>query len=404
MALFERSIDELVAETVSDLLNNTTLSSAAPGTKTRAIIEASMKRINQAYRVFDHNLVMTFLRHAEGEFLDWIGEILNLERQGPSRATVSADQQVVKFFVETGLFGTLTEGPDIILPAGTIISSSPFLEGNSARGEYYLPVTVTLNHARSEQWVPVASFSTGPGANVGRYQLKYHNYNQIAKYKELKVINTLSIDNGTDVESDASYRYRLSKQVTAAEAANETAVRMAALSVPGVADIVTVPWRRGLGTFDIIVKATTPYVSDALLDSVTAAVEVKRAVGIDIEVAAPTTLLTQFQLHLFSRRALTRPEFDEINRLVKSAVTQYVNSLDIGEEFITNEAVQRVMEVSDEIKNMGSAAKPFESVIIRQPDGGGTIDITNQDYAPDEDARLVMDYEEPDKAVEISWD
>jgi len=402
MPIFERTTDELVGEVIGDILNNTAITSASPGTKIRAIVEACMKRVNRAYRTFDAEILTGFIRHAEGDFLDWIGEILSLPRLGSRRASASAAQGVVKFFVEGGAitnFGDLNSGSDIPLPAGTRISSSPIGETTIGTAEQELVGAVVLNRNLTEQYVSVTGIANGTSSNVGRFQLKFHDFNGITDPEKLKVINTAAIDNGAEEESDASYRYRLSKQVTAAEAANETAIRLAALGVPGVADIVTLPYHRGIGTFDLLIKATTPTVSLTLISAVESAIASVAAVGSSISVRAPDLKALRFEIDLFARRTLKRAEEDDITASVRDNLKLYVNSLDIGEEFIVNEAIQRVMETSDEIKNMGTAARPFrfiyigrertdsdEFVFARMEQNGRFVD-----YRPDPDERIIID-------------
>jgi len=360
MPFFGRTQEDIVSEIVSDLVNNTALTTAAPGTKARALTEAVAKRLATAYRQFDETILLSFIRHAEGKFLDWLGELLSLERRQPTRASVSAGQLVVKFYVETGTFGSINGGLDITLPAGVNISASPTTTGIA---EYRLPVSVVLNRTRSEQYVPVESLASGSAASVGRYQLKYHDFNGIDNYTDLKVINTSSIDNGSDTETDASYRYRLSQQVVAAEAANSTSIRMAALAVPGVADVVLYPYAQGAGTFEVLLKSTTPTVSQSLIDAVQAAIEEKKGVGLYVIAKAPDTISLKFVISLKSRRTITSSEQTAITRDVRQSLKEYVNSLDIGESFSLAEAIQRVMEVSDEIQTMGiTPGRPIDEM------------------------------------------
>ena len=412
MPIFERTVDELTGFIVRDILNNTSITTTAPGTKMRTLIEATSKRLNRAYRTFDANIMMSFVRHAKGKYLDMIGEIFGLERITATKASADANSRIVKFYVENDVdkFGDLNNGNDIFLPAGVAISTQEPTASSSRLAEFELASDTVLNKNLSEQYVSVVAKATGTYSNVGRYQLKYHDFNGIDHPEYLKVINEGAIQNGEEDENDPSFRYRISKQVTAAEAANETSLRLAALSVPGVADVVMLPYHRGIGTLDILIKATTPLVSDSLIAAVQSAVADKAAVGSSIVVRGPDPLALRFEISLYARRILTRAEEDDIANNVKRNLILYVNSLDIGEDFVINEAVQRVMDVSDDIKNMGTASRPFDNVYIGRyrsdQDSFTYSKLVDQngmlvDYSPEDDERIIVDT--ASDAITITW-
>jgi hypothetical protein len=52
---------------------------------------------------------------------------------------------------------------------------------------------------------------------------------------------------------------------------------------------------------------------------------------------------------------------------VTQNITNYINNLAIGEEFILNEAVERTMSTSDLIKDIGLPTVPFDEIFTYKP-------------------------------------
>ena len=69
-------------------------------------------------------------------------------------------------------------------------------------------------------------------------------------------------------------------------------------------------------------------------------------------------------LTLTMRETVTVNQQSDIARTVVNAVYDYVNNLNIGEDFIVNEVVQRVLEVDERIKNVGVANKPIDDLKV----------------------------------------
>jgi len=93
---------------------------------------------------------------------------------------------------------------------------------------------------------------------------------------------------------------------------------------------------------------------------------------------------------------LSNVEETNIINTVTNNVTDYINSLDIGEDFIISETVERVMATSDQIKNIGVANQPFDSVYIYRPsklEDNKVRSILLGDYDPEDDERVIVETE-----------
>jgi uncharacterized phage protein gp47/JayE len=366
MAFIRRSYDDILDNALRQLTNQTNITQLAPGAKARALMEIISRQLSEQYQIFDANLALTFLSTARDVTLDLLGEIVGLERLPPITAGTVLGSSNVVFYTEASNFGAINNSADITIPKGTRVWTTPSAIGADDAVIYYVAQETVLPASADEQSVPTEAGQQGDVFNVGQETLTNHEYNGYADALSgtLLVRNRAAITNGRDLESDADFRYRVSKQVTASERANETAIRLAALSVPGVADVETVAHVRGLGTYGAYIKSLDARVSDDLVSSVQQSIDLVQSYGNRGFSLKPREIGVEMELTLTFRETMTTRDRTDISRTVVGVVYDYINNLDIGEDFIVNEVVQRVMQVDDRIKNVGTANQPIDDLKI----------------------------------------
>jgi uncharacterized phage protein gp47/JayE len=365
MPLFAETEEKIFGDVLFDIVNDTNITRASPGSKTRAIAGAMSRKMGRMWSQFDLNMVQAYLTGAEGRYLDLIGGMMGVNRLGEESAGVTSTERVLRFYVDVGTFGGVNSGNSIYIPAGAIISTEP--NNNGIR--YRTPFAVILPSDQEELFVAADALRPGTGSNIGSNQLVYHNFTDYAGAltNSLKVTNEAEIVTGNDIESDTNFRFRISNQILVGEAGNQTAVRLAALIVPGVADVIGIPYNRGVGSFDLLIKSTTPSVPVSLLNTVQEAVFKTTSWGMVATVRAPIEIGVSLSAVLTLRRKLSVTEEEEILSATGQNVTDYINNLDIAEDLIVNEIVERVLSTSDLIKNIGTAGKPLETLYIHRP-------------------------------------
>jgi uncharacterized phage protein gp47/JayE len=392
MPLFSETESKIFGDVMFDIVSNTNLTRASPGSKTRAIAQAVSKKMGRMWSQFDLNIVQAFLTEAEGEYLDFIGAMLGIARLGEEPAGITADQRVGRFYVEVGTFGQINSGLSIYIPAGHIVSTGA--AGTGIR--YRLPYAVILPSDASEAFVPLEALRAGAGSNVGPGQLVFHDFLNYADSLagSLKVTNQAGIINGHDIESDTNFRFRIANQTVASERANQTAVRLAALTTAGVADVVLLPFHRGIGSYELLIKATSPSVPLGLIDAVEEACQKVTAQGIVLNVRGPDELGISMLARVTLRRVLSPTEETNVLNAATQNVVDYINNLDISEELIVNEIVERVMGTSDLIKNIGQANKPIERLWLHRPsllEANKVRSTLLGDFAPESDEKLLVE-------------
>ena len=399
MPLFSRSFQELMTDTISDLAQNTNITRLSPGGVARAILEAVNKRLNEAYDVFDLNLARAFVSTAPGQFLDLIGSLLGVSRESSVAAWVDDDAEVVKFYVETGTFGDINNSNDIVIPQGTIISTGP----DNAGTLYRVTAEYTLLAAQSTVWVAAEAVVPGEDSNIGSSSLVYHTFTDYSDSDDetLLVKNVHPVANGKNFESDANFRFRIVNRVLEAEAANMTAIRLAILTTPGVADVVLIPRYRGIGTFAAILKAVLPVVTDSLISTVEANVQKVQALGEIAYIRAPKETGASMNITVHYDQRLPTDTLETIEETIRDVVTNHINGLDIGEDFYVNRMVSEIFSVSSHIANLGEAGKPIDEFYIHTESRLQDNKVRQKllgDYSVDSDERFII---EPSVSVPI---
>jgi uncharacterized phage protein gp47/JayE len=388
MPLFGESKQEIFSDVVTDLLSNSNITEASPGSTARAIIEAVTNKMGDMWTKFDLNMAHAFIDGAEGVFLDRFGEMFGLNRNLEAPARVGAEDQVLRFFVPSNALSTIT------IPAGTIVST----ELNASGVTYITTSTVQVVQGTTEIYAPATSRKTGARGNVAKGTLNHHNIDNV----DLKVTNEADVTTGRSMESDANFRFRIANQVLSSETGNYTAIRMTALGVEGVADVVMMPFWRGVGTFDILIKAITPQVSNTLLSNVRRALHFVVSQGVSFNVRKPKETGVSMQVTIKLIDQVDDTNKQELRNRIRQRLFDYINNLDIGEQLSFSEIIQRVMSVSDNISYLGSDGRPIDSITVYKETDLSTTKVPETlffagdnpvNYIPATDEKLLIELE-----------
>jgi uncharacterized phage protein gp47/JayE len=153
-------------------------------------------------------------------------------------------------------------------------------------------------------------------------------------------------------EDDDTYRARIVNQVYVVAGANLTALRLKALSVDGVKDVIFKEYSHGAGSFSCYVITDDAEASRTILNAVESVINDTKAYGVYGEVKTPVLIPVQLMVRLvFSSDAGSAERATIRSNTVKS-VQDYINSLSLGDTLIINELTQRIMDVSEKIKDI----------------------------------------------------
>ena len=150
-------------------------------------------------------------------------------------------------------------------------------------------------------------------------------------------------------ETDDTYRLKITNQILNVAAANETAIRLAALSVDGVTDVYLKNYSHGAGSFTLIVQSEYYDTSDSILLAVSNKISDVVAYGTKYHVIKPNYNKVSMTLSLILKDSVDDVAAREIKLNVKEKVKEYINSLPLGGNFIIDELTTRIMNSNEDI-------------------------------------------------------
>jgi uncharacterized phage protein gp47/JayE len=362
---FEDKNSELMSSAIDELRASTDITQLTPGAKARSLLEIINREIANAYNSFSVDLLQAFVNKSEGRNLDFIGELMGVSRIQASRNALSSVSQVQRFFVENGTFGDINGSSSFTIPTGTIVSTRITSDEEEAIS-YTLTTDVICSAAASEVFASLRSLEFGDTSNIGAGSLVIHNYEQYTDYLNLtlKTTNVEGIAYAENTESDINYRYRIINQTLASEQANSTSIRLAVLSVPGVADVQLDEYNRGIGTGAAYIKAVVPTVGAVLISTAQDAIDRVRAFGNFIEARQPPLVGIELQVTLNLIKELPTLEATNLKARVRSAIYQYINGLDINQDLDLELLEREILGVDSNIKSLGIPSKRLDQVFI----------------------------------------
>ena len=362
---YSKTYETLIQESLNELGANTNITQLVPGAKARSILENFNSRLGQAYQYLDSSLVNQYLSSATGNYLNLMGDLLSCPRLNATFSSASAGAVNVYFFVNNGTFGDLNNGQPITVPMGTVISTSPPGTDPTQITSFQVSNDTVLAAAGSKQFVPVEALQPGSNGAVGSNTLINHNLNG---YQGLLLVNnSVAINNGRDTESDDAYRYRLSLQVTGAAMANATSIRLACLSVPGVADVSLKNYALGGGTYEVIVLATQIGNNADLISAVQQAINASQAYGVYGVARSPDNLGVQFQANIYTQVVMSNTDISLLTQQLNTGVVDFFSYFSLGQDFSIKNLQSCLLNTNSKIRRVGEPGVPFAQLYLWKP-------------------------------------
>jgi len=375
---FIGNFGEVVSRGINELTGKTLIRHMTPGGTARAILEILGKEMENLSNIQDANLRKAFLPTTYGQFLDHFGATVGLAKYPQRNAEALSTDRVFKFSVRNGAtFGSINAGNGFTISAGTILTSpaSSSIEEASAYSDIDTPdsigdrsvhfstsTDVWCGPLETEVYVGAAGLTPGRDANLAiGGMVSSHNFVSYSDYiaRSLLITNERPLLNGTDEETTASFRYRISKALTAAEKANNVAITNAVLAIPGVADLIILPYDDGIGRFNVYIKSISSVVSDKTVEDVQLAIDEVSAVGNKGYARKPYEVGIEIDSTLIYRQAYDADTKAQIRESLIVAAISYLNSLDLGQPLIASDLEAELRQVDNRILAVGNNRTTF---------------------------------------------
>lgn len=150
-------------------------------------------------------------------------------------------------------------------------------------------------------------------------------------------------------EEDEAYKFRISQQTLSLAKANETAIRLACLTVEGVEDVVIRPWTHGTGSFSVYVVTNQPIVPDTILEAVRAQVDSFKALGIKAKVFNPKLLPVEIRIRVLFDKKVPDTDRQFVLRNAQQIAKTHINSRSVGESMNPHEIRNDILVSNDGI-------------------------------------------------------
>jgi len=160
------------------------------------------------------------------------------------------------------------------------------------------------------------------------------------------VTNHFGLVGGRDAESDDDYRFRLSLKVQSSAGANEAALRLELLEIPGIQDVV---FERQAGAFIVYVYGISPNVSPGLLQNVQDNLNDKAAYPLTGLAVAPDLVGISLSTTVEFKAGTSAEEKSLALSAAASAAEDYVNNLRVGETLVLNQIADRLLNADPKI-------------------------------------------------------
>lgn len=343
--------NDLLVQTREKLRNETKLRAFSPGSIARGILDIYNVVASDIDFNLDLRVTSALISSATGDDLDILGKMIGLDRIDSAYALGQ-----VKISIDSVADKTLQDLKDIIEErtgtAPTNITIAAGTEITSEDGTIVFNTVSDINLGEDPVYVDALAANVGENGNISsgtlsRINSTDENLSYIVEF--ILVTNTTPIDNGSDIESDENYRFRIVNLFTSSAKANDTSLRLAALSVPGVADAIIRNYEYGIGSTGLFIISESPIVSQGILNAVQQAVNNTKSSGEHVMVSAPE--YRAFKMEVVLQFTPTTPAGDKdiILEQVKENIIDYVNNLEMGDEIVINEIRQIIQQTSDNI-------------------------------------------------------
>jgi hypothetical protein len=252
----------------------------------------------------------------------------------------------------------------VTIPTGTIVKTKADALGNQYRYATIADVTLTNNSSGTDLSVTVGITAVVAGkasnAAVGTITVI-----ESSLLDSSIVVTNAGSNNGTDAATDAEYRTRIYNLLQTLRGATRLAIESAAKAVSGVAvataleiEQTVMPWNTSTnapvgGASYFRIPFVTLYIADSggtasptLIANVTAAIDPIRALGVNITVAAASTLTINWTAALTLNPL--GPNYATLvsdTTLIKNTMQDYVAGLAVGTSFIRSTARTAILAI-----------------------------------------------------------
>ncbi|WAT23573.1 hypothetical protein O0R52_21495 (plasmid) [Bacillus halotolerans] len=149
--------------------------------------------------------------------------------------------------------------------------------------------------------------------------------------------------------SDDLYRYELTQVVPSMATANEAALRLALLTIPGVKDVVGKEYTHGSGSFSFTLIPQPGFNIQDLSSKIDEAIKSVKAFGIRPNIILPIDIPMDITVQLVFHETASDQQKINIRYSTESKLKDYLLGFEMGQHFIYNDLAQEIMNMDNKI-------------------------------------------------------
>ena len=314
----------MVSDTLQNIVDSGVgITNTIAGSVIRTIIEAILDNVDTTNYYAGYIYDAMGIDNATGEDLDRLISILGIVRRQPTKAT-----GIVTFST-----GDAPYAYDIPIPYGFEISTR-----QSSDNSIY---TYTVNEENVVLKAGETSIDVGVEAEIAGHQYLPAGSLCIMSKSIIGIataINKNEINSGSDMETDAELRVRTKEYTTSSGKCTDTALRVAVEGIDGVTSCAVIDQYAGPGTSGIIVVTEIMPATEEVVNEINTVVAETKASGVKIFIIYPTIKYIDIDI------TITETVNDS---LVLEAISNYVNSLKVGQTFVIKQMERKILNVID---------------------------------------------------------
>lgn len=325
MAFSTKQFDKIVEETLKSIVDkNIGLSNTNPGSVLRTLVEVFAENEDACNYYMEYIYDIMNIDNCNDDELDRAVKILGISREPAKPAvgtvTLYTGDQPAKY--------------DIEIPYGFIVSTRPdkngvvrefsINDGNCIlhKGQTSVDATVVCN-TPGMIYVPAGAICVLTKSLSGVHS----------------VLNNNAINGGRDKEGNEEFKERIKNiRQTFGKCTND-AIQSAVNEVPGVTKAIVIDMYKGVGTSGIIIVSDTMPTPESVKAEVISVTNSVKASGINPVIVYATNKLVSIDITI---------SVDESNYVdIVNAITNYCNSLDIGQTLIVKQLERKILNSLD---------------------------------------------------------
>jgi len=337
-----------VTYTYYDVNKVSQITNFSEGTLSSTLVDSNSTVYGNMYVTLKEIENQSNLDTATGLGIDKHGSLYNLERYAGTKSTgyvtVTNDSTTTTLIISTTSIFVTERTTDAVLFKANITTE--------------VPIGQTKN-------IYIESIEVGKNQNVGVGSITkiYINDALAQEVSDTYTCTNTSyvsgvsniFNDGSDLESDVDYKARIKRTTTRTVTSRKDAIKNAVTNLSTTSFVKVQDWEENkllaTGTFNVMVVGEgDKLISKADLDVIQTTVDLYKPIGTSYSISRPHPVYIDLDLSIYIDTKYWS-DVTEIESDVGTTITNYINSLTIGEDFKQSQLLKEILKVHTQLEN-----------------------------------------------------